>query len=242
MDWFKHDTTALNDAKLKKIIKNYGVTGYAIYFHCLELIAGNVNKSNITFELEHDSEIIADDLRIMGNGDKSGQQIVEEIMRYMVSLDLFQSIDNRIFCFKLLKRMDQSMTSNRDFRKMIVKAKENHDIVMIESCQNHGDVMKEEIRRDKNRKEEKRIDITNKNQHLDHVYLTEDEYNRIVSDYGEDETNRMIQKLDTYLEDHPEKRIDGKKPYHSHNKTMRTWANSDKKDQNVSTRKGTVIV
>jgi hypothetical protein len=107
-----------------------------------------------------------------------------------------------------------------------------------------GDVSKmdTQVRLGKVSQGKSKVSIEGKNKYLDHVYLTEDEYTRLISDYGESETQRMIQKLDTYLEDHPEKRIDGKKPYHSHNKTMRTWANSDKKDQNVSTRKGTVIV
>ena len=32
MKWFKHDTDASNDAKLKKLILKYGAEGYAIYF------------------------------------------------------------------------------------------------------------------------------------------------------------------------------------------------------------------
>ena len=134
MEWFKHDTSALNDAKIKKLIIRYGVTGYAIYFHCIELIAGDVNKNNLTFELEHDSEIIADNLKIKGNANKSGIEIVEEIMRYIIELNLFQENENRIFCLKLLKRIDSSMTSNTQFRKMINDAKEHHDWVMTGSC------------------------------------------------------------------------------------------------------------
>jgi len=130
VNWFKHDTDATQDAKLKKLIIRYGPVGYAVYFHCLELIASDVSEMNLTFELEHDSEIIADDLHIPGTAEKSGIQIVEEIMRYIIELDLFSESKGHIFCFKLLKRIDASMTSNERFRAMIVEAKCSHDDIM----------------------------------------------------------------------------------------------------------------
>jgi len=138
MNWFKHDSDATQDAKIKKLLIRHGAVGYAVYFHCLELIAAEVSESNLTFELEHDSEIIADNLHIHGTADRSGIQIVEEIMYHIIELGLFESSNDRIFCFKLLKRMDLSMTSNPCFRKMIVEAKQRHDGVMT----NHDDVMR----------------------------------------------------------------------------------------------------
>lgn len=137
MKWFKHDTDALQDAKVKKLVIKYGAIGYAIYFHCLELIAGDIDENNITFELEHDSEIIADDLHIEGTNGQSGQQIVEEIMKYIVHLNLFEESQGRIFCFKLLKRLDASMSSSKQFRKLIAEAKANHDVIM----NNHDSIM-----------------------------------------------------------------------------------------------------
>ena len=132
MKWFKHDTNATTDAKLKKLILRHGAEGYAIYFHCLELIASDISESNITFELEHDSEIIADNLKIKGTPDVSPIDTVNRIMLDIVDLGLFQESQGSIFCFKLLKRLDKSMTSNAKFREMIDLAKtENHDTVMI---------------------------------------------------------------------------------------------------------------
>lgn len=160
MQWFKHDTASTMDSKIKKLLIRYGAIGYAVYFHCLELIAGSVSEANITFELEHDSEIIADDLRISGTSEKSGKEFVEEIMNYMIQLNLFEESNGHIFCFKLLKRLDASMTSNSNFRAMIKKAKENqllndnHDTVMTKSCSNHDTVMQEKNRKEKNRRDD----------------------------------------------------------------------------------------
>ena len=157
MKWFKHDSDASSDAKIKKLVIRHGAIGYAVYFHCLELIAGNVSNDNITFELEHDSEIIADNLRIKGTAEKSGVQVVEEIMHYIVQLKLFENHDGRITCFKMIKRLDSSMTGNPAFRKLIADAKNSHDL-MDEShdsvMMRHDSVMLEENRIEKNRKEE----------------------------------------------------------------------------------------
>lgn len=150
MLWFKHDSDASSDAKIRKLIIRHGAVGYAIYFHCLELIAGNVSNSNVTFELEHDSEIIADNLRILGDSKQSGMDVVHEIMLTILDLDLFKSVDGRISCPKMIKRLDSSMTSNPAFRMLIQEAKttnnilENHhdhimtshDTIMTPSCKN----------------------------------------------------------------------------------------------------------
>jgi len=125
-----------------------------VYFHCLELIANDVSETNLTFELEHDSEIIADDLHIKGTATQSGQDLVEEIMKYIIELGLFTCSDNRIFCLKLAKRMSLSITSNSEFRAKIAQIKDklnhddimtNHDLVMTnhdDAMTNHGLVMK----------------------------------------------------------------------------------------------------
>lgn len=170
MQWFKHDTDASNDAKIRKLIMKHGAVGYAVYFHCLELAMADVGESNITFELEHDAEIIADNLKISGNSTEAGVDIVNSIMRTIIDLNLFQSSSGKIFCLKLLTRLDSSMTSNSIFRKKIKEAKENaplietslsHDSVMMQSGHSHDTIMQEEnknradIEVEKEKKEEK---------------------------------------------------------------------------------------
>ena len=100
MKWFKHDASANNDAKLKKVRIKYGMEGYGLYWYCLELIAQNVEKHNITFELEHDSEVIAHDTGI--HVDR-----VNDMMSYMCNLGLFQSSNNVITCLSMAKRTDE---------------------------------------------------------------------------------------------------------------------------------------
>jgi len=97
----------------------YRAEGYALYWYCIELIAGGIDKNNITFELEHDAELIGYDLGI-------DQVKVEEIMRYMVEIDLFSfNESNRIVCLKLANRLDESTSKNPEIRRVINQAREN---------------------------------------------------------------------------------------------------------------------
>lgn len=139
MKWIKHDTDANQDAKLQNVLLDYGLEGYGLYWYCIELIAGKVDKDNITFELEHDARIIA---RNVG----STAQKVEEMMRYFVDLGLFENCQGTITCLKLAKRLDKSMTSNPEMRAIIENFK-SHDAIMTESEK----VMQDKIRLDKNR-------------------------------------------------------------------------------------------
>ena len=149
MNWFKHDSDAATDAKIKKIIMKHGVAGYGVYFHCLELITGNISDNNVTFELEHDAEIIADNLKIQGESGRSAVEIVEQIMRDLITLGLFEESNSRIFCFKLLKRLDTSMTSSSKLREIISSAKTNYGKIMI----NHDGIMENHARQDYTRQD-----------------------------------------------------------------------------------------
>ena len=100
MKWYKHDANANCDAKLRRVRLKYGMEGYGLYWYCLELVAQNVEKHNLTFELEHDAEIIAADTGIHF-------ELVQEMMTYMVDLGLFEQQGNNITCLKLAKRTDE---------------------------------------------------------------------------------------------------------------------------------------
>lgn len=145
MKWFKHDSNANTDAKLKRVRMKYGLEGYGLYWYCLELIAGSVDRNNITFELEHDSEIIAHDTGIH-------HERVNEMMSFMVSVGLFENCEGSIRCVKMAKRLDQSMASGAEMRAIIKQIKsESHDPIMIPSGHHHDTIMQDKKRRDKNK-------------------------------------------------------------------------------------------
>lgn len=112
MRWFKHETDARNSLKLRKVRRKYGADGYAIYWFCLEAIAYEVDKDNLTFELKEDAETIGFELAIQ-------EKRVEEIMLYMIEIGLFESSRNTITCLKLAERLDKTMTNSPKMRKWL---------------------------------------------------------------------------------------------------------------------------
>jgi uncharacterized protein YifE (UPF0438 family) len=125
---------------------DYGLEGYGLYWYCIELIAGKVDKDNITFDLEHDARIIA-------KNTGSTPQKVEEMMRYFVKTGLFEDSSGVITCFKLARRLDKSMTSNAEMRAIIDNLK-NHDPIMTQSEK----PMQDKIRSEEKRTEQTRVD------------------------------------------------------------------------------------
>jgi len=108
--------------------------GYGLYWYCLELIAQNVEKHNLSFELEHDAEIIAADTGIHF-------ELVQEMMMFMVDLGLFESENGIITCLKLANRTDE-------YTQKLIKQLGS---VPIESRQSPDKVRS-------NRREEKRLE------------------------------------------------------------------------------------
>ena len=145
MDWFRHDSNANLDDKLQKILLDYGLEGYGLYWYCIELIVGKVSQDNITFELKHDAKVIA---RNTG----STPQKVEEMMRRFVELGLFEIANGTITCLKVAKRLMTSATSNPQMRSMIQNIKINQNVVEP-SRHRHDEVMPDKIRIDKIRED-----------------------------------------------------------------------------------------
>ena len=152
MKWFKHDVDANTDAKLRRLVMRFGMEGYGIYWYCLELIAQSVNKHKLTFELEHDAELIAFSLNL-------NKDHVEDLMRYMVELNLFENNGGRITCLKMLNRLDSSMVSDPGFRDSLrllrgeisPQISTESDSVMMGSCKNRTEQNRTEQKKNANK-------------------------------------------------------------------------------------------
>lgn len=137
MKWFKHDSDAGSDAKLRKLRMKYGAQGYGIYWYCLELIARNVDKNNLTFELEHDADLIADDFKLSA-------ELVQEMMVFMSNLGLFENVNGIITCLKMASRTDEYT------QKLLLASN---------TCKSVGTLSGESLRKSVLREENRREDI-----------------------------------------------------------------------------------
>lgn len=112
MRWFKHLSAANTSKNLMKLRHKYGAVGYGLYWYCVELVAGDVSPNNLTFELEHDAEIISHELKI-------DQLRCQEMMVFMVELGLFENSNGAITCFKLARMLDETTSKSPYVRQLI---------------------------------------------------------------------------------------------------------------------------
>ncbi len=126
--------------------------GYGLYWFCLEMIAGTVEKHNLTFELQHDSEVIAFATQM-----NSGK--IAEIMRYMTQIGLFENDRGVISCLKMATRTDEYTQKLLNLAKNGPQAgKRESKVVGIVSGQNPDSVGIKSVLREEKRKETKSFD------------------------------------------------------------------------------------
>jgi len=117
MKWFKHDTCANMDPRLQKILSQYGLEGYGLYWYCVELINSQVSEKDVSFTLQHDAEGIA-------RNTNNTPHKVESMMREFLNLELFELDEHgNICCPEYAMKLDTSMTSNRQMRLIIQEIK-----------------------------------------------------------------------------------------------------------------------
>lgn len=143
MKYFKHDSDAAQDAKLRRLRMKYGMEGYGVYWFILELIARNVDKHNLTFELEHDAELISADTGIH-------HERVQEMMRFMVDLSLFQNISGVITCLKMASRTDE-------YTQKLIAAAEKAGSVPRLSGESPDSVGRKSVLRKEKKREQKKL-------------------------------------------------------------------------------------
>lgn len=202
MKWFAHESNASSDSKIKKLILSYGAEGYAVYFHCLELIASEINENHINFELEHDSEIIADNLKIKGTGTQSGRDRVEEIMRKIIDLNLFQEDQGKIFCLQLARRVSSAQIKNENLKSIQLAIEqrltessknflENSNKFRLPTNNTNQQYQQDQDNQEPPQKSAKAV--KHKHGQFQNVLLTDDELYRLETEYGKDKTNDAIE-------------------------------------------------
>jgi len=103
MRWFKHDTDARNDVRIKLLKKKFGAEGYAVYFQLLEIIGEYVENDNIKewgmVDKFHSIETLSEECGVKPEN-------MRKILVYCNELGIFEKKDNRLYCEKITKRLD----------------------------------------------------------------------------------------------------------------------------------------
>lgn len=142
MKWYKQKSTEFFSPEISKLMVSEGIESVGLYYFCLQLIAMDVSESNLTFELKHDSVVIASMTGM-------GIERVEHLMRLFVKLGLFENAQGTIKCIRLMQLTDEYTT--KLLRKKTV---EINDLSEIKDCPDKV----RSIRLDKIRLDKTRID------------------------------------------------------------------------------------
>lgn len=102
MVWFKHSTTSLLDPRIKRLIREYGLEGYGLYFAVLERVALNVTAINRTYELKEEFDIFSEELRI-------DEEKMKDMFRYMIKAGLLSHNGGSVSAPKMADRLDEYM-------------------------------------------------------------------------------------------------------------------------------------
>lgn len=136
MKWFKHDTDASNDPKIRKLKKRFGMAGYGVYFNLLELIARKMEDDIESFgylDDDWDDESLELEFGLDPNS-------VRTMFDYICEIGLFEKKDGKMYNEKIKERCDDYTsrllrTSNSKPKKEELKPKkeESTNIVRTKS-------------------------------------------------------------------------------------------------------------
>jgi hypothetical protein len=101
----------------------YGILGYGIYFSVIEMIARKLTPENITCELENNIDSLA--RKFSGDKFKVTKDTLHSVIDKILELKLFtKTLDDKLECLKLLKKLDTYMGHNPEIRTIIKKGKD----------------------------------------------------------------------------------------------------------------------
>lgn len=192
MDYFPHDTDAVNDTKIEALRMLYGNDGYAFYFILLELIYRQPN-----FELDvSDAEtiqILAKKVEV--STDKFNSMLQTAIKRECFDASAYY--ERCVLTSEGVKKRSKVVVDKREkMRKKPSSGAEKENLP--NSCVVSDAEMGEESTQSKSKSKSKVKEKINKIHYAEFVTLSREEYDKLISSHGEERTNRMIEILNNY--------------------------------------------
>lgn len=143
MKWFRHDTDARQDYKIKRLTSKYGVEGYGVYWSIVELLAFET-KDNLDVCLSLDKfpvEDIAYDLKVDVKRLKEMLDFMAQI--FLIDPECYSS--NVLCCKALAKRADDyAQRQGRSMKRVRTESEQGQDQVLLKDSK--GQERKEQER------------------------------------------------------------------------------------------------
>ena len=177
--YFSHDYNARTDEKIKLLIRKHGLKGYGIFWAIIEDLYNNANA------LRLDCEGIAFELR----------EDIETIKSVIQDFDLFQIKDNYFGSLSVQDRLNKRLGKSAKARESAFlrwnKSEGNANAMQTHS---EGNAIKESKVKEKKEKESK----VKETSYRDNIVLSENENEKLISEYGQDFVNACYDLLSSY--------------------------------------------
>jgi hypothetical protein len=211
MDYFPHDTDAVNDEKIESLRFLYGNDGYAFYFILLERIYRAKE-----FELDiSDAETIQILCRKVGVNEEKFHQILQtSLKRGCFDKEVYE--ERNVLTSNGIKNRSSVVVEKR------VKMRDNYKGKVSDAettPETHSETTQSKVKESKEKKSK-----TNKNIYAEFVSMTEEQYSKLIQEFGEDGANERIDRLNLY------KGSTGKK-YKDDYLTILNWERKNKQSQ-----------
>ena len=196
--YFSHDSNASRDPKVLKLRAAYGWEGYGIFWAIIE-----------TLREQEEYRWKASDKHLLSFCFSNGEDKVNQVIDMCLDVGLLV-IDDEDFIHSesLTKRM--KMKEEIAEKRRAAGRKGGSSKTQANAKQKASKESKKKV----NEKEKKR------ERHLDHVLLKDDDYKRLIQDYGQAVVDSKIEDLDNYIGSTG-------RNYKDHNKTLRGWLKKD---------------
>jgi len=230
LDYFPHDTDAFNDEKIEVLRYRHGAMGYMFYFFHLERIYRSPNTELRVSDAET-KQIFASKLAIT---EKEYEQILSTCIKYHC-FDADKYMKNGILTSNGIHKRASIVIEKRNRMRHLYKGNVSDAETKQKPSRNSTETIAESAqskvkkRRVKKSKEE---DIKEKQLYKECVYLKEDEYKKMIEQFGESGTNQRIQNLNDYIMSKGIK-------YKSHYHTILMWERKNN-GQTLACEKGTI--
>jgi len=216
-NYFPHDFNAGNDEKILKLYQHEGLEGIGAFWLIIEMLY------EASGWLKLDYEDLCFSMRLQKNKIPLLKRIVE-------NYKLFEKKENQFTNSRVLRTLNYIKEKSKKAKKSAKirwdKDEDKDPAVMPTQCDGIAiklnktilnQTKQDETRLDKSKKEE----YISKIKYLDFVYLTKEEYNKLVRKYGEDNAGDLIHRLNNYIGSK------GKDKYASHYYALLNWARRD---------------
>lgn len=212
--WLKLNKDFFKSKRIKKLRKLAGGDTYTIIYLKMQLLATPTEGVLTYTGLE---ETAAEEIALDIDEDPENVKIV---LNYMLKTGLCEMLsDTEMLLPYVAENLGSEGSSAKRMRELRARQKTTPSLcdnnVQTECALHYGEI-EIEIEKDINILPSKEKTKKKKYGEYNHVSLTEDEYNRLVSDYGEKAVLEGIRNVDEYCEEKG-------KTYKNYNLTLRKW-------------------